>query len=161
MLSIAVWQFGFSNESHQVTDTSGVSIKSTMSEIGGGSTVVFELQNKKSLAICIDGDDFDSMMARIYVYQNGKEVTFYGLAEPPRSRNSETNYAIPYYILMPGDDLTQYYHLDNFAIKKGPVRVKLLLPYYHCLDLVDAKGYRAKKEPQPYLMEHDSTLLIK
>jgi hypothetical protein len=155
--AIVLWQFVFSQRLLQEDKKGNIIIKSTIDR----GNIAFDIQNKKKLAICIEPNDFDSLFVRIPLYQDGKEVPHIGLAEPFRSKNSATNYAVPYYIVMPNAILDQYYALSNFKLKKGPFQVKILLPYYHCSDLIDVKGSQAIKEPKVYLMKHTATFEIK
>ncbi len=128
---------------------------------GTGRWVDIFIENSKSVSICMDPDTFDSIYVRIPVYQHGKEIPYIRYADKFPKYNSNTDYGVPYYILMPGETLQRYYDLNNFRLQKGPIQLKLLLPYYHCSDLIDEDGYRAKKDPRVYVMEQTFNLEIK
>jgi hypothetical protein len=158
---IAASQLGVKSVRKPSDQDEGVVIKSSIESNGKNSIVIFKVENRKLYSICIDSNQFDSAFVRISLIQNGNEVPFRFIAEPPHSMNSQTNYAIPYFILMPNQVLHQYYNLSNFQLKKGQVKMKFLLPHYRCSDLSNESAYRRKREPEIYVASHVATLEIK
>lgn len=165
LFAIGVWKLSVAKPEPWSQPVGHVEVKTALVYINGDAYIDVQVKNKENVSICVNPQDYDSMFVRIPIYQDGKEVPYLGLAEPAlfvkSSAKSYADVTIPYSILMPNDIFYGQYALRNFKLKKGPFKVKFILYYNLCSDLVDVERERRKEEPEFYPIRHEADFITK